>query len=213
MKKIFTVLLVIFIGFAVWNAIQTKPDAATPEAVVTDVVSVDTVAPVETPKEVAVQTITKTVDNAKVAVTFKGFGPGKVHVGSFSKITSNLSLDDKSGLAGKITIDMNSMTSDSEKLTGHLKTADFFDVTKYPTAVFTMTTLTGADAQGGTVSGVMTIKGISKSITVPFTTVKSADASTVTGYRTNFALNLKDFGINQAFANETIELDVVVPLQ
>lgn len=58
-----------------------------------------------------------------------------------------------------------------EMLTNHLKSADFFDVEKYPTATFTATKVTPAEDVATsfmyTVSGDLTIKGTTKEVTFP----------------------------------------------
>ena len=53
-----------------------------------------------------------------------------------------------------------------QKLDGHLKSADFFDVEKHPTAKFVITKAeqTGSDAK---ITGNLTIKGITHEITFP----------------------------------------------
>ena len=114
MKTIGSVIVLILVGVGIWFAIQTKPNAEVQNAVVSDAV----VGEVENNKENVASL--KQIDNANIKITFKGFGPGKVHNGSFSGITSNLSTDG-SGIKGDISVDLNSMTTDTEKLTGHLK--------------------------------------------------------------------------------------------
>lgn len=217
MKSILIVLGIIVIGGVVWYGIQTKPDASVPQAVVTDVDVNST--NVDEKKMVADESInipvvpkSKEIDNVNVKIAFTGFGPGKKHVGSFSKIDSKLTLiEDKIG--GEIVVDMNSLTTDTEDVTKHLKTDAFFDVAKYPTATFKVLSFEGVDAQGGNASGVFTIKGKSRQVSFPFTLTKSSNGNTVTGYSAKFNINMKEFGIDQKFANEVIELAITVPLK
>ncbi len=196
MKTILIILAVLVIGCGVWYAIQTKPDANIPQAQVSD-----TVADQNEEKEENTAPVSKTqVDNANVKVAFKGFGPGKVHDGSFGKVTSDMYFVGDA-LAGSISIDVASLSTDTEKLTTHLNSKDFFDTAKFKTASFK---ITGWNA--GTVTGTMTIRGIAK--TVSFPVAMSGDV-----YTADFTLNMKDFGINQKFANEEIELIVTVPVK
>ena len=194
MKYIIWIIVIIAVGFGVWKLIETKPDANIPQAQVGDKAEdkMENLAP-------AISSKTQ-VDNAGVKVAFKGFGPGKVHNGSFGKVTSDMYFVGDA-LAGNITIDVDTLTTDTEKVTAHLKTKDFFDTAKFKTANFKI-----SGWNNGTITGVMTIRNIAKTISFPIT--MSNDA-----YIADFTLNMKDFGIDQKFANEEIELIVTVPVK
>jgi|TARA_X000000368_G_scaffold257522_1_gene203499 polyisoprenoid-binding protein YceI len=66
------------------------------------------------------------------------FGP-KTHNGKLRLLNGNINLDNQN-ISGEVLINMLSLTnselvgSSSERLVGHLRSADFFDVEKYPTA-------------------------------------------------------------------------------
>ena len=73
-------------------------------------------------------------------------------------------------IGGSVTIDMSSMTqldtlykTEENKLVQHLESTDFFDVSNHPIATFE---ITGSDRSGKTVSGNLTIRGITNSETV-----------------------------------------------
>ena len=73
-------------------------------------------------------------------------------------------------VSGSVTIDMSSMTqldtlykTEENKLVQHLESTDFFDVSNHPIATFE---ITGSDRSGKTVSGNLTIRGITNSETV-----------------------------------------------
>ena len=195
MKSIFIILGVVIVVAGVWYTIATKPDKSIQNAKVTD--NVEEKKVVESDNK---PVISKEVDNANVKIAFKGFGPGKVHNGSFSKIDSKLSFNG-ADLQGEVTVDMSSLVTDTEQVTAHLKTNAFFDVAKYPTATIKINSL-----QDGTLSGFMTIHGISKNVS--FDVVSSA-----TELSAKFNIDMKEFGINQTFANEVVEVDVTVPVK
>ena len=104
------------------------------------------------------------------------------------------------------------MKSDSENLDKHLRTADFFDVEKYPKASFTSTEIK-AGGQGGathTVTGELELHGVKKTISFPATITVGADA--VTG-SSEFVINRKDFGIVTAGKpDDLIRDDVLMKL-
>lgn len=110
-------------------------------------------------------------------------------------------------------IEMNSVYVDDEKLQGHLKSPDFFDVEKFPKANFTSTKIVPDTAKGAgnyTVTGDFNLHGQTKSITFPSKiTVTDADVAV----ESEFSINRKDFGIVYAGkADDLIRDDVVIRL-
>ena len=108
-----------------------------------------------------------------------------------------------------ITIKIESITTDAPDLTKHLKTADFFDVAKYPEATFVSTAIKAGGEKGGshTVTGNLTMHGVTKAITFPATISVTPDVATV---ESSFSINRKDFGINYAGAADNLIRDDVV---
>lgn len=106
--------------------------------------------------------------------TFPGFdvnhlGFSNMH-GSFTATTGRIVLD-PGGNAGSIdaSVDLNSVTTGYTKRDDHLRSADFFDVAKYPSMAFKSTklkyhgtTLAGAD-------GELTLHGVTKPVTLTVT--------------------------------------------
>jgi polyisoprenoid-binding protein YceI len=108
-----------------------------------------------------------------------------------------------------ITIKADSITTDTPDLTTHLKTADFFDVAKYPEASFVSTAIKAGGENGAThtVTGNLTMHGVTKAITFPATINVTPEAATV---ESSFSINRKDFGINYAGAADNLIRDDVV---
>ena len=133
------------------------------------------------------------------------------HNGSFEKFTGEIHYanNDIAQSHVQITIDMTSVKTDDPKLTEHLKTADFFDVAKFPEAKFESTTIKAGGEKGAThtVTGNLTLRGATKSITFPATISVTADVATVDA---DFAINRKDFGINYPGAQDNLIRDEVV---
>ena len=71
--------------------------------------------------------------------------------------------------AESVVVEMASVKSDDEKLTGHLQSPDFFDVAKYPKATFESTEIKKGGDKGAThtVTGNLDFHGVKKSITFP----------------------------------------------
>ena len=107
------------------------------------------------------------------------------------------------------TIKTDSITTDTPDLTKHLKTPDFFDVATYPEASFVSTAIKPGGDKGAThtVTGNLTMHGVTKAITFPATINVTPDAATV---ESSFSINRKDFGINYAGAADNLIRDDVV---
>lgn len=111
-----------------------------------------------------------------------------------------------------ITMKTESITTDTPDLTTHLKTPEFFDVAKYPEATFVSTSIKAGGDKGAshTVTGNLTLHGVTKAVTFPATISVTPTVATVDS---TFSINRKDFGINYAGqANNLIRDDVVLKL-
>ncbi|HEU4796121.1 MAG TPA: YceI family protein [Pyrinomonadaceae bacterium] len=132
------------------------------------------------------------------------------HNGSFQKFSGEIDYTgDPTTSRVSITMDTASITTDDPKLTEHLKTADFFDVAKFPQAKFESTAIKPGGDKGAshTVTGNLTLHGVTKSVTFPATIAATADAVTV---NSDFSINRKDFEINYAGAADNLIRDDVV---
>jgi polyisoprenoid-binding protein YceI len=144
-------------------------------------------------------------------VTGSHTGGFKLFKGTFEVVPANLE-------SSKITaeIDTNSIFTDTDRLTNHLKSPEFFDVAKFPTSTFVSTGIeAGArDAKAKdathTVTGNLTLHGVTKSISFPAKIAVSGDTATLDS---EFFINRKDFGINYpGQANDLIRDEVVIKL-
>lgn len=154
-----------------------------------------------------------TAENSKVE--FTGSKVTGKHDGGFKAFTGTIDLVNAKAEESGVTvdIDMNSTFSDDEKLTGHLKSADFFDVEKFPKANFTSTKIVADSTKGAgnyTVTGDFNLHGQTKSITFP-AKINVTDAEVTV--ESEFSINRKDFGIVYAGkADDLIRDDVVIKL-
>ena len=138
----------------------------------------------------------------------------KAHNGGFKAWRGTLNYVAGSPEKSKIDIeiDVDSIFSDDEKLTGHLKSPDFFDAAKFPKATFVSTEIKAGGDKGAshTVTGNLTMHGVTKSVSFPVTFAETADEITATS---EFAINRKDFGIvYPGMPDDLIRDDVVIKL-
>jgi polyisoprenoid-binding protein YceI len=124
-----------------------------------------------------------------------GFIGSKVtgsHEGGFKKFTGHFVLENGKPVAGHFTIQMNSTWSDAEKLTGHLLSADFFDVENHPETTFEVSAFTEKPDGQWELSGNLTLHGVTKNITFP---AQVTNDDTTVKIDAEFDINRKDFGI------------------
>jgi polyisoprenoid-binding protein YceI len=140
------------------------------------------------------------------------------HQGSFKQFAGKIDLAPNSLAESRVTIDIDtaSVATDEPELTKHLKTADFFDVAKYPKATFVSTRIdpvnTGNTAQKQTfnVTGNLELHGIKKSISFPANIQLTPDSVAMDA---DFAINRKDFGlVYPGKADDLIRDGVVIKL-
>lgn len=144
-------------------------------------------------------------------VEFVGSKVTGSHSGGFKDVKLGLKLNaEGSGVdALAAEIDLNTIYSDNERLTGHLKSPDFFDVAKYPSATFISTEITPGGEKGAshTVTGNFTLHGVTKSLKFPATI--RVEGATVS-IDSDFFINRKDFGIAYAGKSDDLIRDEVV---
>jgi len=111
----------------------------------------------------------KEVSIEKSKVIWKGYKVTGQHEGTISLKSGTLTFDDKTLTGGSFIMDMTSInTTDLEgeykgKLDGHLKSADFFGVEKYPTATLEFINVSGKDGSYK-IKANLTIKETTKTV-------------------------------------------------
>jgi polyisoprenoid-binding protein YceI len=134
-----------------------------------------------------------TITGENTTVTFTGTKAKGKHDGGFKKLTGTATVTDGdvSTLKIEATIDTDSLHSDDEKLTAHLKGPDFFGVKDNPTASFKSTKVEKAD-KGYTVTGDLTMLGKTKPVSFPATIAVQGDTLTLSSEfkidRTNWGM-------------------------
>ncbi len=97
-------------------------------------------------------------------------------------------------LAGLTVTNFGDDTAQNEKLRGHLTSGDFFLTDSFPTATFEITSLDTMSGEfNSTISGNLTIKGISKNITFNGNVEITENAVTISSE--TFEINRQDWGL------------------
>lgn len=141
---------------------------------------------------------------ANSSVSWVGSKPGGKHMGKFNVSNGELKVNNGNIEAGNFTIDMTSnQVTDlqpgkgKEDLEGHLGNGDFFEVNKYPTGMFTITSakaVSGKPNVTHSVTGDLKLKDKVHSVT--FDANINVGAGKVSAVTPSFTINRTNWGIN-----------------
>lgn len=148
-------------------------------------------------------------------ITFVGKSNIINHQGHFEKYSVQLTRDtgspeDLTKASLLVMIDMDSVKSDPG-VEGHMKREDFFNVAAYPESTFKTTSIdAGASSGEYILNGDLTIKGVTKQVSIP----AKVDGDMLEAH---YDLPRKDFGVgNDSYGNKFLEefvpLDIHVEL-
>ncbi len=174
------VLSFLFIAGCAQNPADDKPTAAVATPAASPVARVEGVE-------------YKLAEGSKVE--FTGSKVTGSHDGGFEKVEGMVVVPEGGLEQSQITItmDMTTTYSDSEKLTGHLKSDEFFDVEKFPTSTFESTMIKkGAEENAYEVTGNLSFHGVTKAITFPATIEMGEGGITA---RAEFTIDRNDFEV------------------
>lgn len=149
-----------------------------------------------------------TIDTTSSVVGWAGTKPTATHTGTFKIKDGSVAVENNTLTGGSFTIDIaslvdNDLTGEFKgKLEGHLKSPDFFDVAKFPTAKFELTKVEPFDSTkqksllpGAThlLSGNLTLKDSTKNVTFP-AIVSITDNALIA--QANFNIDRTEWGMN-----------------
>lgn len=121
--------------------------------------------------------------------------------GSFHDVKATVDLDDKNLTKSTIefTIATSSIDTQNADRDKHLKSPDFFDVTKFPNLTFRSTKIAAAGKNKFKVTGDLTIRDMTKPVTLDVTLTDPMTnpwGKTVRGVEATGKLNRHEFGLN-----------------
>jgi polyisoprenoid-binding protein YceI len=142
-------------------------------------------------------------------VKFVGSKKDGKHEGTFKKLAGSFTVDDAvTKLDLSVTIEIESISTDNEKLTGHLKSPDFFDAKKYPEAKFVAKSIKKEGA-GYVVGGELTMHGKTHALSFPAKVADTDGGKTIT---CDFTLRRKEWGMtfNKGGVNDEVQMSIEV---
>ena len=155
----------------------------------------------------AVATRSLAINPSNSKIEFVGAKVTASHPGGFTDFAGKVDLAEPIEQSRiSVTIQTASLFADKDKLTKHLKSPDFFDVGKFPTATFESTEIKKEGA-GHIISGDLTLHGVTQRISFP-ATVTATDSKVEAN--AEFSINRKDFGITYPGMPDDLIRDLVV---
>lgn len=163
----------------------------------------------------------KEIKTAESSVIWKGYKVTGSHQGTIAIKNGSLTFNDSKLTGGSFIIDMTSIANtDLEgeykgKLEGHLKSDDFFGVEKFPTALLVFTKVKSTGKNSYKVTGNITIKGTTKSITLDLSIYGNKATASLKIDRTKFDVRYGSTSFFDGLKDKAIydEFDLVVDLE
>jgi len=150
--------IVLLLGAACADPAADKPDAEVSEPIASEEVVADDTA----------DSVVLDLDPDSTTIGFIGSKVTGSHEGGFENFEGTITLVDNDPTRSKVdvVIDTTSLWADDDRLTNHLKSADFFEVETYPTATFNSTSIEVAE-DGYKITGNLNLHGVEKQIAFP----------------------------------------------
>ena len=157
---------------------------------------------------------------ANTLIEWAGYKPTGEHFGTIMLESGVFTVNDGKIESGTFIINMASLKDydGSAKLEGHLKSADFFDVEKHPSAAFEITGFEKVDGKM-MLSGNLALKEKKNNVTFPVTLSEKDDIFTITSEKFTIDRSKWDVkygsksffdNLGDKFINDDIELKIVV---
>jgi polyisoprenoid-binding protein YceI len=138
--------------------------------------------------------------------------------GKFTKSSGTVVLD-RAAKTGSldITIDANTIDFGHEKLNNHARTADMFDVAKFPTATYKSNSITFKGDAPATVQGELTLHGVTKPVTLTINKFKCIQhpmlKREVCGADASAEFSRADFGISYGLPRFAPEVKLAIQVE
>ena len=142
-------------------------------------------------------------------------------LGKFLRAEGDFVLDEEARTVSdiKVTIDAASVFSNHEARDDHVRKADFLDVARFPTITFVSTGATATGPDTGTIDGDLTIRGVTRPVTLDVTLNKTGPYpfgdNYVAGVSARTTIRRSDFGMTYAVENGWVgdEVQVIIELE
>ncbi|NQD93911.1 hypothetical protein HP532_14760, partial [Pseudomonas sp. CrR25] len=130
----------------------------------------------------------------------------------------SFSYDEKSPEASTVKVTLNTASVDTNhaERDKHIRSGDFLNVDKHPTATFTSTSVKSTGAGTADIAGDLTLNGVTKPVVIAAKFVGQGD-DPWGGYRAGFegatTLKLKDFDIQKDLGPASQEVELIISVE
>lgn len=135
--------------------------------------------------------------NGTVSFTVMKWGVVKEE-GNFRDFRAEILLDEKDASKSRVTFDVNvaSVDTKNEARDETLQSPDFFDAAKHPKMTFRSVKIVPRSKTEAQVTGDLTIRGVTKRVTVPVKLIGISPDRKHVGFETEFKIDRRAFGVN-----------------
>ncbi len=139
-------------------------------------------------------------------------------LGRFDKFNGNFSFDDKNPAASKVKVDIDttSLNTNHAERDKHLRSPDFLDTAKFPTATFESTEVKSTGEGKAQIVGKLTLHGVTKDVTIDAERI-GGGADPWGGFRQGFTgktkIALNDFGIMKDLGPASKEVELTLNVE
>ena len=105
------------------------------------------------------------------------------------------------------TVDSKTVNDGNEKMDAHLRKPEFFDVEKFPKITLQSTKIERKESINYIGTFNLTMKGITKEVTIPFTFMKIPGK---TEFKGTFKINRLDFGVGESSLTLSDEVEITL---
>jgi polyisoprenoid-binding protein YceI len=162
------------------------------------------------------------IDPAHFSVVFNAVHVGYAPTwGMFLKGSGSFTFDEEARTLSdlEVRIDTRSVFSNNEARDEHLRSADFLHAEAHPVATFVMSGAEPTGERTGKVTGDLTLRGVTRKVTLDVTWNKSGDypfgGTYVTGISARTTLRRSDFGSTYALEGDLVgdEVEILIDLE
>jgi len=156
------------------------------------------------------------LDAGHTSVTFQYTHFGFSHpTGKFMNAVGTVTLDEATPANSSVDVSfaIDGVNTGVAALDTHLKSADFFDAAKFPTATFKSTKVEPTSATTAKVTGDLTLHGVTKPVTLDVTLNQKAPnmmKKVTAGFTAKGTINRSDFGISTYVPAVSDQIDLYI---
>lgn len=168
---------------------------------------------IEQPIQAGTYSVESNHTQVAFAVSHMGISP---YAGWFSGASGTLVIDpaDPAKATLSVTVPVDSVQTTSDKLTGELKSPDWFDTARFPTATFKTTGLTRLGSDAARIEGMLTLHGVTRPVSMTAklfgATTNAMNHKPSLGFVGKMIIRRSEFGVTKYVPLVSDEVELVI---